>query len=607
MNPFNEVRRYDVVIVGSGIAGALIAKRLCLQGFTVAIVEAGTELEDDRAQYVERYQASSFLKDHSVYAIAGNLNSPQPSQLGGNPDIWSDSSRSYLMQEGPLPFMTGYERVSGGSANAWLGISLRNVPNDFHMHSVYGVMTDWPLSYDDLEPWYCEAEHEIGVSGNVDDQCYFGIKFAAGYQYPMPPIPHSPIDRVIARKFSNSEIEGMRLHVRATPAARNSKIYNGRPACAGSASCVPICPIRAKYDPSVTLNDAMATGNLNIIYRSVAEEIIVNDNNQTIEGIRVLRYDDPSQPSTCRDLIKGRIVILACNAIETPKLLLMSKNGGKLPFGVANSTGLVGKYLMDHPVYLTWGLMDEDIFYNRGPLTTGGIEEFRDGDFRCERAAFRIEIGNDGWNYPLGNPFVTAKDFIFGSNVTGANPTHLALRGPNLKSTLRDILQKQFHFSALIEQTCDESNRVTLSNVKDHIGLPRPLINYNISDYTRKGLAAAKHATDSIFKQLGVRKFTSEVDKIEPNSITIDIDDTPVRVRYRGGSHIAGTTRMGSSRRDSVVDRNQRCWDHPNLFIVGSGTFPTIATANPTLTLAAMSLLTASAVQRELTANSIGI
>src|SRR5690606_21943915 len=153
--------------------------------------------------------------------------------------------------------------TAGGTGRHWLGTSLRFTPNDFRMKSEYGVLVDWPLSYYDLEPWYGKAEAEIGISADVANQAYLGISFPPGYQYPMKSIPLSQADQGAARGVTGQQRLCRPLVVTESPAARYSERYQGRRACAGNTNCIPTCPIHAKYDPSVTLNAALNSGDAN--------------------------------------------------------------------------------------------------------------------------------------------------------------------------------------------------------------------------------------------------------------------------------------------------------------------------------------------------------
>ena len=201
-----------VVIVGSGVAGALIAWKLALAGYRVLLLEAGPEVDRGRAAA----QFAQFEDPGRTYPVTED----QPR--------WGNEAAFYD-QRGPEPFGAVYEKLVGGTTWHWLGTALRFVANDFRMRTVYGVARDWPLSLSQLEPFYAEAERELGVAGAA-----------------MPPLAATYLDRQIG---AASARVGYRVEV--LNAARNSVPYQGRPACRGSATCLPICPIGAKYDASV--------------------------------------------------------------------------------------------------------------------------------------------------------------------------------------------------------------------------------------------------------------------------------------------------------------------------------------------------------------------
>jgi choline dehydrogenase-like flavoprotein len=323
------------------------------------------------------------------------------------------------------------------------------------------------------------------------------------------------------------------------------------------------------------------------------------DGNGQVSGIDYIQYNGDNGPIVRRGRVSAKIYILAGNAIETPRLLLMSKNEGRTPNGVANrrdGKGVIGKYLMDHPLYLAWALAPEPVWGYRGPLSTGGIEVCRDGDFRKDRAAFRVEIGNEGWNFPIQDPDTTTVDLVNGWNVSKLG-SDKALFGAELVKELNDKLSRQFRLGFLIEQSPDDTNTVTLSaTAKDRLGLPRPEITYNLSDYTKRGLAAAKVTASAIFKSMNAREFTS-LHPDNPSFFFWPSGQKKTRIEYFGAGHIVGTHRMGPQA-DSAIDDMQRSWDHDNLYLVGSGSFPTIATGNPTLTIAALCLRTADHIAR---------
>ncbi|MEA2890459.1 MAG: glucose dehydrogenase [Bradyrhizobium sp.] len=618
-----RIRDPDVIIVGSGISGALIAKVLASGGRKVLILEAGEALPPDINGYMNRFLTAKAKVPESPYppelfnakddlTDPATVNAGRPTVLSlgakGRFGDFSDPKQSYLVQNGPLAFGSTYERINGGTARHWLGTSLRFVPADFEMKSRYGRFIDWPIKYPDLEKWYGDAEKEIGISADVGDQGYLGITFGPGYSYPMPKIPLSKVDMSVEAAMPNLKIEGVGLDdlawaVSSTPAARNSQPYQNRRVCAGNTNCIPICPIQAKYDPSVTLADAVRTGLVDVMYKTVASQVLL-DKDGRVSGIDYIRYDSENGPATERGRVTGKIYILAGNAIETPRLLLMSKNE-LTPAGVANrkdGKGSVGKYLMDHPLYLAWALAPKPVWGYRGPLSTAGIENCRDGKFRSDRGAFRIEIGNEGWNFAIGDPATTTVDFINGMNFSRTNQENKALFGADLVAAINDRLSRQFRLGFLVEQSPDDTNTVTLARgITDRLGLERPQINYNLSEYTKRGLAAARTTATAIFNKMGAEEFTTPPDRInadDPSSFQWPPSE-PTRIKYFGAGHVVGTYRMGTDGDHSVVNDKQRSWDHDNLYLVGSGTFPTVATANPTLTIAALCLRTADHILKE--------
>jgi choline dehydrogenase-like flavoprotein len=171
-----------------------------------------------------------------------------------------------------------------------------------------------------------------------------------------------------------------------------------------------------------------------------------------------------------------------------------------------------------------------------------------------------------------------------------------ALFGQALTAKLNSVLTRQFRLGCLVEQSPDDSNCVKLSAITDNLGLPRPEIHYNLSPYTIAGLVSAVETSSAIYAKLGAQEFTQDADPSDPSSIVATVNGKQRRIKYFGSGHIVGTYRMGTTSANSVVSSEQRSWDHPNLFLVGSGVFPTVATGNPTLTLAALALWAANTI-----------
>jgi len=530
----------DVIIVGSGVAGALLAAKLAESGVKVAILEAGATV--DRAEAVETYWKAAIKVPECPYPPVPEAMHP----LSNDRDFW-------YRQSGPEKFASTYIKVVGGTTWHWLGTCLRFVPSDFRMKTTFGKAVDWPIAYDELEPFYSEAENEIGVAGDSDET--LGSPRSA--PFPMPAIAPTFLDA----RYTDA-LKGSQYEVRSTPQGRNSVWRDERMACCGNASCIPICPVQAKYDATVHVARAVAAGAT--LYEKTTAVAVDVAADRTIAGVRFKRWDGSEGVAT------GKVFVIAAHAIEGPRLLLASRSEAT-PNGVANSSDQLGRNLMDHPTQLSWALAPKPLYPYRGPLSTSGIENLRDGAFRSERGAFRIEIGNDGWSWPTGAPITTARDLA-----------EKGLRGAALVDALRDQSSREIRLASLVEQLPDPDNRVTLDeSERDVYGVPLPRLNYRLDDYVTAGFAASVTAHDDIFKRLGATQVSHA-----PN--------------FNGAGHIMGTARMGDDPKHSVVDRDLRSHDHRNLFVLGSAVFPTSATANPTLTIAALSLRAVAAVKATL-------
>lgn len=539
-------RSFDVVIVGAGVAGSLIAWRLGGAGLTVALIEAGAG-SVDRDAAVESYAASNSKSLGSPYT--GGATGPEhPGPMD-----------TYYVQAGPEEYLSDYERIAGGTTWHWLGHTPRLLPNDFALKTNYGVGVDWPITYADLEPWYCRAEAALGVAG--DDGEWQNIHGAfRSRPFPMPPIWPSWSDTHVARAVNGLVVDATTVNVLATPAARNSRPYDGRPPCAGNASCIPICPIGAKYDGFVHVKKALATGKVTLMANSVATRLIIG-RSRRIEGVEYQGRDRRHRS------IRGKIVVLAANAIESSKLLLMSADAAHgAPEGAANSSGQVGRNLMDHMQKSVFVQTREPVYPFRGPPSTAGIEAFRDGPFRRQRSAMRFSLNNDGWTRRSAASPV--------ADVTAA--VNAGLFGHELRQHLFESVTRQLRFSLSTEVLPDPDNRVTLSDQPDADGLPRPRISFHVGDYTRNAFAPALSVIAQLVRAMGATIVEQDA-SIEPK-------------HYSGAGHVMGGCRMGAKASEAVTDANCRTFDHLNLYVAGASLWPTCGTANPTLTVAALSL-----------------
>jgi len=552
----SEKDTFDVVIVGSGVAGALIADVLAGNGIRVLLLEAG-ETGVDRQAMVLRWAQATFKGLGTAYIASQPSKAPGPEQPADEKDRRNARDVYYDQANSPEKYLSTYERRVGGSTWHWLGHTPRLLPNDFRMQSAYGVGVDWPISYSDLEPWYCQAEKALGVAG--DDAEWKEVHGAFRSQaFPMSKIWPSWSDMQIARKLNGVPIAGHQLAVLSTPSARNSQVYDGRPPCAGNASCVPICPIGAKYDASVHVKRAVEK-HATLREKSVVTRLEV-DADKSVHLVHYKHWD--GKPGKAW----GRIVVVAANAIESAKLLLLSAGPGA-DKGVANTSGQVGCNLMDHLQKAVLATSREPVFPFRGPPSTSGIETFRDGPFRDRRGAFRLSLGNDGWGR-AGSPYNDVAHLVRDEG----------LLGEELSARLFHDVSRQVRISCSVEVLPNRNNRVTLSPQEDSFKVQRPAIHFATEAYTHAAFGPALDVIAEILRA------------IDATPIAVDRDP----LHYSGAGHIMGTCRMGFDAADSVVDPDCRSHDHPNLYIAGASTFPTCGTANPTITIAALALRAAA-------------
>jgi choline dehydrogenase-like flavoprotein len=629
---------YDVVIVGTGVAGSVLARVLTNAGKRVCILEAGlhdgVSVDSQHAYatymgYLDTYYAAAAKTPNAPYP---NLdNAPSADVLKLEPIVsGKPSTKGYLVQMGPIPFGSDNARTPGGTTLHWLGTTLRMLPNDFRMKTAYGVGVDWPFSYDDLRPYYEMAELEIGVSGEVEDQKDLPVDeemYPQGYVYPMEKIPESYLDKVLTNKI----VEGppgkktkrtvvmngdpYELTCISTPQGRNSvpnadypwkgtrwnadtkrldlvpldegKTYEPVGAvwdehtgqrCEGNASCVPICPVQAKYNALKSLQRCDKS-NLTIITQAVASRVIVHPVSKRISEIEYKKYRDSTSSDHEVCTIRGRVFVLAASAIENAKILLAS--------GAANRSDQVGRNLMDHMTVLRWGLTKEPVYPMRGPGSTTNLATFRDGEFRKTHAAWIAPLDNWGWQWPMFSP---------GPDVSGL-VTRQDLFGKKLRDAVREKITRQFLIHFECEQAPDPECRVTIRDeYKDRLGNHRPVIHYRATEYMLRAFEAATEVSAQLFRMCEVEDRTEHNPEENPQYVR----HNGIGYRIDGAGHIVGTHRCGSDPDHSVTDPDMRTWDHANLFLAGCGNMPTLGTSNPTLTMTAMTFKAAEAILRQL-------
>jgi len=341
----------------------------------------------------------------------------------------------------------------------------------------------------------------------------------------------------------------------ATPAARNSRAYDGRSECQGFSTCSPICPSGAQYAAIVHIRKAEAKG-VQLFDKALVEQLELDDKGK----VRAAHF---RRPDGTTESVTADIFVLGANCIESARILLMSA-GEAAPAGIANSSGQVGRNLFDHPGIDSILLLEKPVFAGRGPYSTRIAQNFRDGSFRNKQASWSFHFHNH-----LDFQIAAEQELI-----TGIKP-------PKLDERFKWKMERTISMSATIEQRPVETNGISLNwSKRDRAGQPKINIQWQWDEYELAGVTHARTYMNKIAKAAGALEQT-----IKP---------------IYGNLHLMGMTRMGHDPKTSVTDGEGRTHDHPNLFIVGSALFPTGGTANPTLTIAALSLRCADSIEHQL-------
>ena len=540
--------RYDCVIVGSGAGGGAAAQVMAESGRSVLVVETG------------RFPATAELDhDHlrNPRSVAG-LPAPTDPDMAGRPRISVvDGVRRVVLPPdggwGNNAFTVGGgTRVYG--AQAW-----RFVPQDFRMATTYGVpvgsaLADWPISYDDLEPYYSLAEQRFGVSGGGTDPWHD----ARSIPLPMPPLPRTAITQRLAMAA-----ERLGWGTLDVPLLINSQEYQGRAACVRCGQCVGFaCPVEAKTGTHNTaLPAALATGRCTLVTETTVERLVVDDRGRVTGVALVASSHNGDVGATWRRTVDCADVILAAGATETPRLLLNSAHPGE-PGGLGNNHDQVGRYLQAHVYAGAIGLFDDEVTELVGPGVSIATCDFRHG--------------NDGiiGGGMLANEFVATPAATY-DYLTGAGlipPAGLAG-----KQAMRREARRMLRVVGPIQEVTSAESRVRVDpDVVDRFGNPVAVISGSIHPEDVRAQA---------FMGDKARQWLAET-----GAVRTAVSRLASTHQASAGQHQAGTCRMGNDPRYSVTDPNGRLWSHPNVHIVDASTHVTNGGVNPVLTILANAL-----------------
>jgi len=517
----------DVCIIGAGLVGGLMAYELARRGLKVVVLEAGPHHRlQDRVAYMMDIVSGRI----PGWPFASNL----PER-----DVYSNAGR--------VEYPVNHLRVKavGGSTLHWGGQALRFIESDFRMKTLYGIAEDWPITYDEIEPFYTKAERALGVAGAADSP--FASRRSA--DFPLPPFPFSAGDKIF-----QEACQKLGIVAHTIPWARNSVPYQNRPACAAFATCgaYRICPIAAQYTSEAHLDLAVATGNATVIANANVVRLIT-DRQKRITSSVYMNHDKKE------DKQNARMFVLAAHTVETARLLLLSESS-QFPHGLANGSGMVGKNFMERPAIAVHGTLKQQVYPYRIGFPTMETMQFCNPKNRHERAGTKLEF----------------------HNFWGPKPYGIAASSGNWGKALADEVRRSFghdiSVEASIEQLPDPGNAVSLDpHLRDYFGDPAPRITYSFSAYEKTSLKAAIKLAREVLAAAGAERSEDKASQ-----------------GFAG--HPMGTCRMGNDPATSVVDRDLRAHEVSNLFIVGGSVFVTGSSLQPSLTMAALAIRAAEKI-----------
>ncbi|QCC52720.1 GMC family oxidoreductase [Halapricum salinum] len=517
--------RVDVCIVGAGPAGALVAHRLASAGYEVVVLEAGPRFDfEERIERMER----SIRPAHPPQSVW---------DVGGPRDAYTSS--------GEMHYPLNHARVKGvgGTSLHWQGMVMRLHERDFDGEN---GGDPWPIDYSDLRPYYADAEQAIGVAG-ADDNPFAPPR---NEPFPLPAFPPSHSDSIFAPACERLEIT-----THSIPNARNSEPYDGRGACVGYGTCKPICASGAKYDATVHVRKAEDEG-ARVIDRAPVQRLEHDDAGEQVEAAVYATPDGQEHRQEAREFV------LAAGGIEIPRLLLLSSSE-QYPDGLANSSGLVGRFFTEHLAARVGGTVDRPTRQKHVGFNTTETHQFYDSD---DHMPIKLEF----------------------LNYAGPSPVEDALHadewGDDLLGSLRETYGNYLEVAGLVQQEARADNRVTLDTERtDDHGNPVPEIEWSISDRDRATIERANEVQRSILDELD-----ADVEWV------VGPDSTGPAF------HHMGTTRMGDDPASSVVDPSCRTHDLENCWVASSSVFVTAGAMNPTLTIAALALRVADDIVERL-------
>jgi choline dehydrogenase-like flavoprotein len=530
------VEQVDVLIVGAGASAAAFAWAMAETRMHIVCLEQGDWV------------------DHRSYPIMSPAWEARP-----------DFSNDPNVRQGPADYPINARRSEiapanfnavGGATILYAGHFPRFHPSDFRVRTLDGVADDWPITYATLEPFYEINERMMGVSGLAGDPAYPPKRPV------MPPLPLGKSGAALARGYN-----ALGWHWWPSDCAINTVEYEGRGRCINLGACGLGCAQGAKASVDLTYWPAAIRAGVEVRPGSRVREITVDDHGMASGAI----YHEPGGAVR---RIAAHMVVVACNGIGTPRLLLNSTSP-LFPNGLANSSGLVGKNLMFHPYGVVDAVLDHELDGNRGPYKGVASHQFYETDLdRGFVRGFSFEMQR-GYG-PAASAFVALQ--------AGALPW-----GARHHDAYRELIDRTVSNVAVCEDLPEPGNEVTLDPEEtDADGIPGARIRYALSKNSRRMMDFALDRGRELAAAAGAVRLLRQTG--------------PARA---AGFHLMGTARMGESPANSVVNAWGRSHDVKNLFIIDGSLFVTSAAVNPTATIQALALYVASQIKARLSNSTL--